>query len=259
VLAFWSTNRKGEWRNGRRARFRSVCPKGCEGSNPSSPTRGNRRKSPLQSHETVPGAGKLWGFFVVEGPQFLVRDIEGVGSACERGRPPRSFLYAFVDFLGGRSVDGRRCTHQAGHRRRTRLGHPVGLGSPVRAAGHLDRLPNLPHPPPPARAATPSDQPAHRPATDPQRRRHHLAPAAIPDSPDRFTSKYGRLEQRAASRLDDSDAARRHPQADLQGLVASRPHQRPNRGRRHVCPDREQTGPAGIATRTVTWPTLTAQ
>src|SRR5262249_14846748 len=30
--------RPGGWRNGRRARFRSVCPKGCEGSNPSSPT-----------------------------------------------------------------------------------------------------------------------------------------------------------------------------------------------------------------------------
>ena len=30
---------RGGWRNGRRARFRSVCPKGREGSNPSSPTR----------------------------------------------------------------------------------------------------------------------------------------------------------------------------------------------------------------------------
>ncbi len=30
---------QGGWRNGRRARFRSVCPKGREGSNPSSPTR----------------------------------------------------------------------------------------------------------------------------------------------------------------------------------------------------------------------------
>src|SRR5690606_17088570 len=30
---------RGEWRNGRRARFRSVCPKGREGSTPSSPTR----------------------------------------------------------------------------------------------------------------------------------------------------------------------------------------------------------------------------
>ena len=30
--------RQGEWRNGRRARFRSVCPKGREGSTPSSPT-----------------------------------------------------------------------------------------------------------------------------------------------------------------------------------------------------------------------------
>src|SRR5206468_12071673 len=29
---------QGGWRNGRRARFRSVCPKGREGSNPSSPT-----------------------------------------------------------------------------------------------------------------------------------------------------------------------------------------------------------------------------
>src|SRR5436309_6056278 len=29
---------RGGWRNGRRARFRSVCPKGREGSNPSSPT-----------------------------------------------------------------------------------------------------------------------------------------------------------------------------------------------------------------------------
>src|SRR6185437_11783832 len=33
------SSHSGEWRNGRRARFRSVCPKGCEGSNPSSPTR----------------------------------------------------------------------------------------------------------------------------------------------------------------------------------------------------------------------------
>jgi hypothetical protein len=29
---------QGGWRNGSRARFRPVCPKGREGSNPSSPT-----------------------------------------------------------------------------------------------------------------------------------------------------------------------------------------------------------------------------
>lgn len=33
------TNRKGKWRNGRRARFRSVCPKGRGGSTPPLPTR----------------------------------------------------------------------------------------------------------------------------------------------------------------------------------------------------------------------------
>src|SRR5690349_4053692 len=43
---------QGGWRNGRRARFRSVCPQGREGSNPSSPTEGYRRKSYSYGDET---------------------------------------------------------------------------------------------------------------------------------------------------------------------------------------------------------------
>src|SRR5215475_5772445 len=41
VLLFHSAagRASGKWRNGRRARFRSVCPKGREGSTPSFPTR----------------------------------------------------------------------------------------------------------------------------------------------------------------------------------------------------------------------------
>lgn len=38
-------NRKGKWRNGRRARFRSVCPKGRGGSTPPLPTRNEPRSA----------------------------------------------------------------------------------------------------------------------------------------------------------------------------------------------------------------------
>jgi hypothetical protein len=48
VLTFFP--RPGGWRNGRRARFRSVCPKGREGSNPSSPTRLGGRWSMTGGH-----------------------------------------------------------------------------------------------------------------------------------------------------------------------------------------------------------------
>jgi hypothetical protein len=52
---------QGGWRNGRRARFRSVCPKGREGSNPSSPTRrfmlfaGPLGQLPVGSRSAGPG------------------------------------------------------------------------------------------------------------------------------------------------------------------------------------------------------------
>ena len=54
----------GKWRNGRRARFRSVCPEGREGSTPSFPTRGapldrvGLRRFPGRSDRAT--AGLLW-------------------------------------------------------------------------------------------------------------------------------------------------------------------------------------------------------
>src|SRR5690349_3423630 len=38
--------RQGKWRNGRRARFRSVCPKGRGGSTPPLPTHEHHRRAP---------------------------------------------------------------------------------------------------------------------------------------------------------------------------------------------------------------------
>ncbi len=81
----------GEWRNGRRARFRSVCPKGREGSTPSSPT----RRSPGSCFAGGPFSYFLCGGRAPAGPHGAV--VASGGAPCFLGcsrpglRPATSF------------------------------------------------------------------------------------------------------------------------------------------------------------------------
>ena len=80
----------GEWRNGRRARFRSVCPQGRGGSTPPSPTTCRSSNGRCTSREPCPGFGRA-GFSAVPGlsRDWLSPGVErvGVGAAEREGWP----------------------------------------------------------------------------------------------------------------------------------------------------------------------------
>ncbi len=113
-------NRKGKWRNGRRARFRSVCPKGRGGSTPPLPTRkqprviGSRASFPRGFLFVPPRGATPWNSRADERPRVDASEAStsglpsrpvrhGPSWRCRGGGPEhRGPSVAHCTFSGGR-------------------------------------------------------------------------------------------------------------------------------------------------------------